>query len=251
MRDGAKLRREHRAEEREGEEHRQLGRRLAILEEAVAEVVVERRDRRPGREHGEEAAAADRFARDVCREDGAHSVERPVDPADVGPRASNLDQLGEHRADCHPRERPEHEEAPEEGEPVGRAAGLAERDRREDQDQGQDDHVVGAGLGLEREADGSRDPLVPCDVAQQDRVDRGEDRAKEQSLHRRQPEQEAGGERDEDHGQEGSRAEGQNGHDPATPELVEAEVDRVEVEHEAEADDGNDLQRWVVSGGAE
>ena len=81
-----------RAERHEGQQQEHLGRRLAVVEEAVAELHVERRDHQAGREGGEEAAPAHGLR---CRERGEghpQRVERLVVPPHAHPAARLVEQ---------------------------------------------------------------------------------------------------------------------------------------------------------------
>ena len=122
-RHGPDQRREHGAEEDEGEEHDHLGGGVAVLEEAVAELDVEGRDRRSRRERGEEPVSPDEHRPRVRGEDEAHAVERLVLPADAelaGPCATSARRPAAPIAEAD--RRPEDEQLAEEQRPAAEAS---------------------------------------------------------------------------------------------------------------------------------
>ncbi|CAA9553583.1 MAG: hypothetical protein AVDCRST_MAG88-940, partial [uncultured Thermomicrobiales bacterium] len=246
-RDRADQRREDRAEEDEGQEHRHLGGRLAVLEEAIAQRVVEDDNRDPSGEGGQKAVAADRGAAGVGGEDEAEAVERLVLAADTHPR---VDAPHQPRADAADREADhdaEDEDSSQEEPPVGGATELGPGDRDQDQDNRQDDDIVHPRLERQHPPDGHRHPLVAHHVAQDHRVGRGEHRPEEERRNCRQAEQPRRGQRDGADDQEGAGAEDEEGDKPGPAPFVEAQPHRVEEEDERQAENGDRLERGVVN----
>ena len=116
------------------------------------------------------------------------------------------------------------------------------RDGNEREDDWQDDDVVHAGLYAQRAAHGARNAPIAQDIAQDDGIGGGQQRAEQQRLDQRGVEEKMGEERDSDDRQHGARAEEQRRDTPVGTQLVHIEPDRVEKEHQREAERRHRLQ---------
>ncbi len=100
----------HRAEEDEGQQHGHLRRGLPVVEEAVAQVEVQERDRQACGEGGQEAVAAQPLRAREGEEHEPYAVERLVLAADAEPGVGPAHQPGPARADDEPDRGAEHED---------------------------------------------------------------------------------------------------------------------------------------------
>ena len=221
--------------------------RLAVLQEAVAQLQVLRAHREAGRKRRHEPASAGSFRHRIGHERERETVERLI-VAPYAAAGANPDQRDDPEpADQRPDRRAEEQQAqPAPGETGSGGAIAAGQERYGYHDDRQQHDVVHAGLEPERDLRRGREHAGAQNSPKQDRIRRCQRRPEDRGRGRGETEQKPAGERRQRSREQGPGSEQAPQELPVPPDVRELDRDGVAEEHQHQAQRGEHPQHGGI-----